>query len=613
MPGIIFANYELPVDAWRLLQHEPWLTFEPGPQSSTACCGRLSNGIFNLGQPARNERYTVFIDGEFSNRVAVWEAFNSATHGIPGTDHELILSLLMQRQELRSLVRHAEGGFFVAILDTMEQRVSFASDRFGLRPHYFSVADGRLTVAPEVKFCLSQAWVDSTLDPLSLAEYFNFQCILGDRTFFRGVSLFPSASVASLDGRSREWVVEKYWQPGELRGDPFRGTFSDAVEEAAALFRQSTAAATSDGKRYCVYLSGGLDSRQILAALPESVDSVHTVTFGPKGCRDQVYAAKLARLGGTVHHPRYFSDGKWLQTIAEKHTALTECFHCLFHAHNFWQADRLRSVCDVNLSGHFGDLLFGGKFIHTHNMDFHEIPELFREYVATWGIAFPDLFEFKGAWRDQEFAYDDLYESFTSALEPYAGLPSHMRGDFMALEYRGRKMIQYYLVHNRPYFEDRVPFLNLPLLRFLYSLPVEYRMRRRLQIGVLDRLNPRMAAVPSDKTNTLPTRRVAPRLIRRAILEADQLLSRLVGRHCLTPHIECYSDYGKWSAGDLATWIRSILLHPDAVVPTFFKDGYVDWVFENHIATGGTSFASTFKIGTMLSLEMMLQQTRTLR
>ena len=67
------------------------------------------------------------------------------------------------------------------------------------------------------------------------------------------------------------------------------------------------------------------------------------------------------------------------------------------------------------------------------------------------------------------------------------------------------------------------------------------------------------------------------------------------------------------TAGDLATWIRSILLHPDAVVPTFFKDGYVDWVFENHIATGGASFPSTFKIGTMLSLELMLQQIRTLR
>ena len=51
-----------------------------------------------------------------------------------------------------------------------------------------------------------------------------------------------------------------------------------------------------------VCLSGGLDSRAILAAMPNRQEPIHTITFGKRGCDDIRIASKVAKIKGASHH-----------------------------------------------------------------------------------------------------------------------------------------------------------------------------------------------------------------------------------------------------------------------------------------------------------------------
>lgn len=609
MPGILFANQSLNEDSWRALQHEPYLSLE---LCNVEGCyaGRISNNIFNTEQPAADDRFQVLIDGEFSNRKELWGRLQTSGETLPTDDHWLILALLQQGHDLEAILKDADGGFFVSVVDNKNHCIHFGNDRYGLRPHYYCSSGARFILAPQVKFCLGFSWVADTLDMQSVAEYFNFQLILGDRTFFRDVQLFPSGSVGQFDLGKNTLLLKKYWQPEEWIGEPFRGSFEDAAEEAAAVFKEVVAEMTADNRRYGLYLSGGLDSRQILAALPDNFGPIHTYTFGQPGCRDHVYAERMAKIAGTQHHKVLFENGCWLRDIAEEHTALTEGFHCLWHAHNFKDVLQVREHCDINLSGHFGDVLVGGSVLKDCPSGFVFRNRLRSTYVDHYGLSFPLRGEFHDAWAQSVPSEYDLFQALYSYPDSHAGLPPSVVSDFMALEFRARKMIQYYLVHNRPYFEARTPFLNAKLLQLVYSFPPEFRKDRRLQIAILDLLDERLSTVPWDVTNIPPTRRKGLLARHKRIVFADRVLKKFSGRQWLTPNVRRYNDYENWIAEDLQEWICSVLLSPGAVVPGLFKEGYVENVTRNHMDGSGRSYSSTYKIGTMLSLELMMQQVK---
>lgn len=612
MAGIIFINEKIENDSWHLLQHEPWLSFET--HSLDNCyLGRISNGIFNLGQPAYDDRFQVYIDGEFSNRDELWSDLNSTNSKLPQSDHWLILELLRQGRSLEAILKNADGGVFITVVDCHRQVIHFGNDRFGLRPHYFCHKGSRFVLAPEMKFCIARPWVSDQLDMLSVAEYFNFQVIFADRTFFSDINLFPSASVSTFDLANGSFTAHKYWQPEDWSGELFKGSFEDAAEETTMLFRKIVADMTSDKRRYGIYLSGGLDSRQVLAAVPDNIRPLHTFTFGPDGCRDQVYAAQMASIAKTNHEKIYFNNGKWLQGLAEKHTILTECFHCLWHAHNFKDANTIRKHIDINLSGHFGDVIIGGSVLKDCSFEYEFRNRLRGTYVSHYGFSFSKRGEFHDAWALNYPTEEQLFSSLFQYRDCHKGLTPSVASDFMAIEFRARKMIQYYLVHNRPYFEARLPFMNSRLLKVVYSFPPEYRKNRRLQIAILDLLNKKLSAVPWDNTNNLPTQDKRLLFQRRIILRADRVLHKFTGRNIFTPSVESYNDYSKWIVDDLQEWIYNVLLESDALVPRFFKDGYVKSILQNYFEGGDRNKSSTYKIGTMLSLELMLQQMKTIK
>ncbi len=607
MPGIVYVN-NLNAPDWELLRHVPSLQFETGKKMPGNYWGRVSNGIFNRNQPCEDQRYAVFIDGEFYNRDEIWNGLNKSELKIPNTDHELIHALLCQNIEITDILRKSEGSFFMGINDKLLKKIIFGNDRFGLRPHYWLWRGNNFVLAPEVKYCVAQDFYSVEIQQLSVDEYFNYQCILADRTFFKDIYVFPSGSIGVYDYKDNFWNTRKYWSPEELYTQENAISFEDAVVDIEEKFLASVRKMFAGNYRFCIYLSSGLDSRQILAAYTKLQLSrkIDTFTYGLENCRDQIFAERMANIAGTNHHKIFFPGGKWLKEVAPLHTKLTECFHCLFHAHNFWKIDESSRLCDVNISGHFGDVIMGGSFQKWNNKS-EASTYLFDLFRKSFGIGYTNLFEYYSNIKRKDSKASDLIESFKKAAKPFINMPEHLAIDWFSLEFRARKMIQYYFIHNRPFIEDRVPFLDLELMKSIYKLPKDYRKGRWLQIALIDRLNSKLSSVPWDKTNLPPTFCTIPYRRRQIELFMKNTFKLVFGKKSVEINKK-YADYENWITLDMSHWIREVLFNKNSIVQNFFNRDFIEKIVNDHISGKHKNLRTTFKIGTMISFELMLQQ-----
>lgn len=606
MPGLVFTSYPLQEGAWEILGHHESPQFHslkiPG-----AYCGRVCNGILNPGLGAIGKSIRVLMDGEFLNRRELWSSLHRENREIPSSDQELLMILLSEGCDLELILSQAEGGFTFLIHEPHHHRIRIASDRFGQRPHYWAQSGSKFVLGPELKFCIAQPWLEADFDPLSLAEYFNFQCVMEERTLFRGIDVFPAGSIGTYSLDTGSWEIRPYASWTDLVDEPFQGSFGEAVEEAAELFKNAIISATQGSHRSGIYLSGGLDSRQILAALSET-RGLPTFSFGPDGSPDILYARKCARIAGTQHHEFFMENGNWLREIGTQHTQLSEGFHCLWHAHNLWQADVAGKSIDINLHGHFGDLLFGGSFIGDYSSQQSTEERSIETFQTRWGGAFSSLSDYQSYCSiEQNWSPPEVRSRFHTSFKPFAELPGSMSSDLFALHYHGRKQIQYYMVHNRPWFEARTPFLDLKLLRFLYSLPKTYRHNRRLQIAVLQRLNPKLAAVPWAKTQFPACGTSLDYTKHKTKLYIDRfLIAPITGRKRLTPWAPVFNQkYPDWITENLDTWLQELLCSKSSLNRELFEVEYIDQNIER--LRQGTSHGTqeTWLLGCSSTIELL--------
>lgn len=160
------------------------------------------------------------------------------------------------------------------------------TDHWGLG-HIFLVRGGGVSALGSSATLLAQIFgVEPDTD--ALMDFALFGCFTGTSSAFSGVSKLPAGHRAIA--RDGGLTLERWFEPQPARGD-VRETFVAAV---AAL-----AASSPDAE---LELSGGLDSRLILAAMPPGERRRHVAyTIGEAASGDVRVAAAIAQDQGLAH------------------------------------------------------------------------------------------------------------------------------------------------------------------------------------------------------------------------------------------------------------------------------------------------------------------------
>ncbi len=191
-----------------------------------------------------------------------------------------------------------------------------------------------------------------------------------------------------------------------------------------------------------ITLSGGLDSRAIIAAVPRPGADIAAVTFGIPGSPDVRIARRVARLKGARHSIVELGPHDWLQLRPEA-VWWTDGQVDLCQLHGMEALDEMRRGARIFLNGMDGGAILGaGYLLHESYLD-----NVDRALIAaTLGCS----------------------ESCLSNFSLYEGLG---KPDFYILENTTRRKTNEGLRMSGNAVECRVPFFDNALLEFAYSLP----------------------------------------------------------------------------------------------------------------------------------------------
>jgi asparagine synthase (glutamine-hydrolysing) len=254
-------------------------------------------------QPIHNETRDIWVsfNGEIFNHVELRRELERQGHRFyTHSDTEVIVHLYEQHGD--RFVEHLNGQFAIALWDARRQRLVLVRDRVGIRPLFYTEAQGRLVFASEVKALFCNPTVPRKLDTLALVQIFSFWSTLGERTPFVGVHSLPPGHmmVADVHGlRQHCWWDWAFAPPGAPAPSQ-----DDCAAELKSLLIDAVRLQLRADVPVGAYLSGGLDSSVITALIRNHTDTPlrsFSMTFADPEFDESPFQDDLTRHLGTEH------------------------------------------------------------------------------------------------------------------------------------------------------------------------------------------------------------------------------------------------------------------------------------------------------------------------
>ncbi|MGQ0656503.1 MAG: asparagine synthase (glutamine-hydrolyzing) [Chromatiales bacterium] len=271
-----------------------------------ACLGHRRLSIIDVeGSPqpwsSEDGRYTIVFNGEIYNYVELRaelqkDGFRFRSQG----DTEVLLAAYVR--EGAACLSKLNGMFSFAIWDEQERVLFLARDRVGKKPLYYSLAAEGIIFASEFQALHAFAGIDNAIDLLAVQDFFAHQHIGGERTILRGIRKLRAGHW--LNYREGELHVQGYWRPPVAEA----GARSVPVlcEELRSLVEDAVKLRLRSDVPLGAFLSGGLDSSVVVAAMKRAGADVESFTVGfTEGSYDETAEARSAAgFFDTQHHDR---------------------------------------------------------------------------------------------------------------------------------------------------------------------------------------------------------------------------------------------------------------------------------------------------------------------
>jgi asparagine synthase (glutamine-hydrolysing) len=259
-------------------------------------------------QPMSNEDGTVWIvfNGEIYNHAELRPELEARGHVYRSrTDTETLIHLYEEMGP--AMLSCLRGMFSFAIWDERRQRLFLARDRVGIKPLYYTFADGRLIFGSEIKALVAHPGVERDLDPTALYHYLSYYAAPAPGTLFKDVQKLPAGHYMLVDAQG-EARVEHWWDLAEAPA-PAPELLADedsCADHVLQLLRGAVSERLMTDVPFGVFLSGGVDSSAITALVRmQHTGALRTFSVGyfdaPE--HDELGPARhVAQLLGTDHH-----------------------------------------------------------------------------------------------------------------------------------------------------------------------------------------------------------------------------------------------------------------------------------------------------------------------
>lgn len=440
-------------------------------------------------QPMSNEDQSVWLvyNGEIFNYQSLRAGLIERGHRFEtNSDTEVIIHLYEEKGAGCAL--DLNGQFAFALWDARENSLLLVRDRFGIKPLYYTVQEGRLLFASEIKALLQDPRIPRRLNYQALAEHFTFQNTFGDKTFFEGIFLLPPATWLhiSRDGHIQQ---NEYWDmvyQGDDRRDEktlqheLRGHLETAVQRQ--LMSEVPVGA---------HLSGGMDSGSIAALATRHIPHLQTFTCGfdipPEADEYERFfdeSANARLIAGHLdvrHHEMRLNASDNFPVMAQVAWHLDEPRLGISYQ-NYRLAQFIHGNVTVVLGGAGGDELFGGYlWRYEPILNMTSLAQFKPCYYQLWTRFLSD--DDKRTWffspqTTAALGEFSTYDSFTEVADRARGAdPLSWALYFDAKTFLHGLLVVEDKLGMSASLEERVPLLDHDLVDFSLRLPSEWKFR----------------------------------------------------------------------------------------------------------------------------------------
>jgi asparagine synthase (glutamine-hydrolysing) len=478
------------------------------------------------------------------------------------------------------------GLFSGLLIDQRQMKVFLFNDRYGSERIYWHQTNDATYFASEAKALLCVLPELRRFDDEGVAQFLTFECTFDGRTLFRDIQLLPGGSVWSFEsGQCRK---RKYFSPETWESQPVLSSqaFTARFEET---FKRVLPRYFASDSKLGISLTGGLDTRMIMACRPESLQKIVCYTFSGQSGEtfDDRLAAQVAEVCGLEHRllrigADFFSD--FGSHVDRTVYATDGCFGAT-GAHEIYFNKRARELAPVRLTGNYGS-------------------EVLRS-VSTFkplGLS-PALF-------NPQFRHSPHYA---------AGLPAN--GSTNSITFAAFREIPWSLFGSlaaaRSQVTLRTPYLDNEIVALAYQAPENLRTSPLPAWHLVKINNTLLGKMPTDlrpSPASSPPAAILRRFISKATFKLDYLNNEgwpnwlspfepIFSRVTSTLNVvglHKYLHYRSWFQHQLAKYVTEVITDPLVRRMPFWNPAFVANMAQDHVS-GRKNYVS--EINAVLTLE----------
>jgi asparagine synthase (glutamine-hydrolysing) len=542
------------------------------------------------GMPLRNEQGDVSLvfSGEDNAKPGTARALKERGHAL---DLEGLSYLVHMYEDDPRFPVGLNGMFHGILVDRRRSTAMLFNDRYGMHRLYYHESKEAFYFAAEAKAILAVRPELRRADPRGLGEFIACGCVLENRTLFAGIHVLPAGAAwvfhnSSIRERNLYFQPSEWEQQSPLEPEAY-------YEELRDAFSRNLPRYFNGHERVGIALTGGLDTRAILAWWKAAPNSLPCYTFGGpyRECQDVSIARQVA-VACDQSHSVIPVGNEFLSRFAhyaERSIYLSDASVDLSRCPDLYVSERARAIAPVKVVGTFGSEILRQM-------------AMFKPVVPSVEVFRPEMMSYV---RQTGDTYNALRREHPLTFAVFRQFPWYHCG-VIALE--------------QSQLTIRSPYLDNDFVRTVYRSPKVNADTSDVRVRLIGDGSPVLGRLRSDlgiggDSGWLPTAALLRAYLRftfkaeyaydygmpQWVSKADHLFSPLhlerlfLGRHK-------FLHFRVWYRDILSKYVREMLLDPATLSRPYIDRKGLEAVVNGHLR-GGQNY--TTEIHKLLTVELL--------
>lgn len=544
-------------------------------------------------------RFAITFNGEIYNYMEVKSEL-SALGWKFGTksDTEVLLKAYIQWRE--KCLDKLNGMFAFAVWDENDQTLFAARDRLGEKPFKYYHDEDKFSFASELKAILVDKTIAREPDWQAVDLAMAYRFVPAPLTGFKQIQKLPAGHY--LVWKNGKITVTPYWQAFDFAKENEERSLEEWKTVLWDMFKDSIKGRMISDVPVGAFLSGGLDSSSVVAAMSEvSTGKIKTFSVGLKDQPEsELPFAKLIADRFKTDHSEIIIEPNVIEILPQLVYQFEEPFFDNAAVPTMVMAKETKKHATVVLTGDGGDECFGGYTNHTFFKQLKAyqklpsviyktvLPQLAKSLAATTGND-----KFKKLFYRTELLGHDLYQAYV---------------DYYAIWKKELKQSHFYLTKEDLYTDELKQKIDLDLSEKLMSewmgegrVKKYGDMNRSMLADIVGRLGDNYLMKVDHASMTYALENRAPFLDHRLVELALSLPEKYKVRDGQVKWIwkQIVQDkipmeiinrrkagfgipIGAWMRNELYDYVRDNLVKNDSVLYRYFNKNSIIKLLEDH-------------------------------